>query len=417
MRALVVFCLCIAACAAPPPGEEAASDSRRTGPVQTDDRVHSVQLYREGEELSLPVASLRDENALILEFDLVGEQSSRPLDIEFTRVSTSDGPDLLPSEYLTGFDRDEIFDADPSNTTAIPYVHYRYSFPNGSVGFRIGGVYKLRVSDPGGGPLFERTFFVSEDLVSTDVLLGTRLAEIGAFGDVIQPSARLRPRGALEGEDAFQFTVCFFRDGEVDALRCAPEPSVAELAIYGFYLPRSEAFQPAAPIYRLDLGILGLSPEVEEVDVTAVPPTALMRPDYAAFGGEVLDPALLSGAAIDTGYRDAGRGDDDAEYVEVAFQYVPIDERRLPGPVYVRGGFSPDGTGSRLTWNEEAKRYQGTALIKQGVYVYDYPAPRADRSRQPVSLGQPSVYTALVFYRDLTRFTDRLVGVQSAVAR
>lgn len=419
MRAALACFLALAACAAPPPLEGEEPATQRTGPVATDARVHTIQLYQTGEEISLPVLSLRDASTLTLEFDLVGDGASQSLDVEFRRVSTTNGPDLLPSEYLTGFDRDQIFDADPSNTTAVPYVHYEYTFPNSGIGFRLGGVYALRVSEPGGPALFERTFFVSEDLVQTDVVLGTRLAELGAVGNAIQPAARLRPQGPLQNEDAYQFRVCFFRDGQVDALRCAPEPSLAELAIYGFYLPRAQAFEPAPPIFRLDLGLLGLSPEVEQVDIAATPPTALMAPDYAAFGGEVLDPALLTGAAIDEGYRDAGQGDDDAEYVEVTFRYVPQGEREVTGPVYVRGGFTDGRTSAqnRLTWVPEAKRYEGTVLVKQGVYVYDYPAPRATPSQRATSLGQPSVYTALVFYRDLTRFTDRLVGVQSAVAR
>lgn len=409
----------LAACAAPESLDSDPGEPPADAPVVTDERVHTVQLYRDGDEVSLPVLSLRERSQLTLEFDLVGSSASQSLDIEFRRVNTSGGPDLVSTEYLTGFDRDEIFDAEPSGTTAVPYVHYRYTFPTAGVGFRLGGVYVLRVSEPGGAALFERTFFVTEDAVDTEVVLGTRLAEPGAVGTAIQPAARLRPRGDLQGQDAFRFTVCFFRDGQVEELRCAPEPSLTELAVYGFFLPREQAFQPAPPIFRLDLGVLGLSTEVEQVDVVAEPPTALMQPDYAAFGGEILDPVLLSGAFVDGGYRDGGEGDQDAEYVDVTFRYVPQGERALPGPVYLRGGFTDGGRRSRnaMVWVPESKWYETTALVKQGIYAYDYVAPRADPSRQPGALGQPSVYTALVFYDDPVRFADRLVGVQSAVAR
>ncbi|MEM1056736.1 MAG: type IX secretion system plug protein domain-containing protein [Bacteroidota bacterium] len=419
LLALLACLVVLAGCAAPEGLEGEREEPEPPGPVETDDRIHTVQLYQTGEEVSLPILSLREQNSLTLEFDVVGTTANQPLDVQFRRVPQRGEQNLVPTEYLTGFDRDEIFDSDPSGNTAVPYVHYRYTFPNTGIGFRLGGVYTLTVSDPGGPALFERTFFVTEDLVETEMLLGSRLAEAGAVGQAIQPSARLRPLGALANEDPFQFTVCFFRDGQVDALRCSQEPSIAELAVFGFYLPRSEAFQPVPPIYRLDLGVLGLSPEVEEVDVVAMPPTALMQPDFAAFGGEIFDPVLLSGAAIDNGYREAGRADDEAEYVDVTFRYVPPGERELPGPVYVRGGFTEGKTSARnrLEWRPDEKRYVGTVLVKQGIYAYDFPAPRAPPSRQPVALGQPSVYTALVFYQDLTRFADRLVGVQSAVAR
>ena len=223
---------------------------RRPAPSLTDSRVHTLQLYRTGDEVSLPVISLRASETLTLEFDILDDEGPRPLDVEFRRVDRDGGSALLPTEYLTGFERDDIFDAEPSGATAIPYTHYSYSFPNQTVGFKLGGMYRVRVSEPGTGVLFEVPFFVSENLVATEVQLGTRLAETGAVGMSVQPAARLRPREELAGADAYRFTVCFARDGDVSALRCAPEPSLTDLAVYGFYLPRAQAFPPPAPLYR-----------------------------------------------------------------------------------------------------------------------------------------------------------------------
>ena len=62
-------------------------------------------------------------------------------------------------------------------------------------------------------------------------------------------------------------------------------------------------------------------------------------------------------------------------------------------------------------------RYERTILVKQGLYAYEYLAPRDPVRSQAVAVGQPTVYTAFVFYKDLTRFTERLVGVESVVAR
>ncbi|MEL6617038.1 MAG: type IX secretion system plug protein domain-containing protein, partial [Bacteroidota bacterium] len=122
----------------PPPG--ASGD----GPVATDVRVRTIQLYRGEDEVSVPVLSLRSDQQLTLEFDILEDRGARPLDIEFRRVERDNGSALLPSEYLTAFDRDNIFDADPSGATAVPYTHYTYRFPNASIGFRLGGEYRLR---------------------------------------------------------------------------------------------------------------------------------------------------------------------------------------------------------------------------------------------------------------------------------
>lgn len=417
--AFLVLAFLASACSAPEGLSDGASGASGDGPVPTDERVRTIQLYSGADEVSIPVISLRGEQALTLEFDILDDRGPRPLDIEFRRIERGDSPALLPTEYLTGFERDDIFDADPSGSTSIPYTHYEYTFPNATIGFRLGGEYRLRVSDPSEGPLFELPFFVSEEIVGTQITFGTRLAEPGAVGPAIQPAVRLTPRGDLAGADAYRFTVCFARDGNFDDLRCAPEPSLAELAIYGFYLPRAQAFDAPTPLYRLDLGYLGVNQEIREIDYGAIPPEATLEPDYAAFGGEFGDPTLISGALIDGSYRDAGQGDSDGEYVNVQFRYVPTREAEVTGPVYVRGAFTgltprPE---ARMTWMPTERRYEATLLVKQGLYAYDYVAPRATPRQRPTALGQPTVYTALVFYSDLTRFTERLVAVETAVTR
>ncbi|OZC04659.1 hypothetical protein BSZ36_08365 [Rubricoccus marinus] len=387
--------------------------------MATDARIGTLQLYQTGDEVSMPILSLREPRTLTLEFDILDDLGPRSLDIEFRRIDREGGTDLLPTEYLTAFDRDDILDAEPSGATGIPYTHYSYSFPNASIGFKLGGEYALRVSESGGAALFEMPFFVSEDLVRTELLLGTRLAETGAVGDAIQPAARLTPQGSLSREDAFRFTVCFARNGNVRALRCAPEPSLAEQAIYGFYLPRAQAFPPAEPLYALDLGGLNINEEVRELNVGTIPPEAVLEVDQAAFGGEFLDPGLLTAAEIDGAFFDAGRPDSDGEYVETLFRYEPQTRSPVTGPVYLQGVFTSGAAPARtrMTWVPEFNRYEGTFLVKQGRYAYQYAAPRATPRQRPIALGQPTVFTAFVFFEDLTRFTQRLVGVESVVAR
>ncbi len=409
----------LAACSAPEGLVGGAPEADPTVPVSTDARVGTLQLYQSGNEVSLPILSLRRPGTLTLEFDLLDDRGPRALEVEFRRVNRNGGTDLLPTEYLTGFDRDDILDAESSGATGVPYTHFSYSFPNAGVGFKLGGEYALRVRELGGAALFELPFFVSEDLVQTELLLGTRLAETGAIGNAIQPSARLTPQGPLAREDAFRFTVCFARNGDLGALRCAPEPSLAEQAIYGFYLPRDEAFPPAEPLYQLDLGALTISQDIRELDVGTIPPEATLEVDQAAFGGEFLDPTLFASAQIDGAFRDAGRPDTDADYVQTLFRYEPQTRRPVTGSVYLTGAFARGASRERrrMTWMPEANHYEATFVVKQGLYAYGYETPSATPSQRPVALGQPTVFTAFVFFDDLTLFSQRLVGVESVVAR
>lgn len=417
---LCLACLLIGGCSVPsdenasptPPLPEQAGPMLRVG----DEAVRTIQLHESSQEASLPVLTLGGSQTLTLSFDRLTDGAPEAVEVSFRHTNREGRADLLPTEYLTGFDRDDIQDYRQSGNTAVPYVHYRYTFPNGRIGFRLSGNYELTVSDVRtGAELFVAPFFVVEQSAQAELAFGTTLLD-GAVGNAIQPAARLTPGPQLAGYDAFQYSVCFIRNGRLDDLRCAPEPRLIDLALYQFYLPREQAFGPPPPLYEVDLGGLLMNTEIVDVDRSARPPTALLDLDNAAFGGEVRDAVLATTPLISGAYRDPGVASTDAEYVEVSFRYVPPGERQAAGPVRLAGTFSGWRPAVELTWNPDVRRYEGTALLKQGLYVYGYDLPRRARSRV-ISLGQPSLFTALVYLRDTQLFTDRLVAVQSGIAR
>ena len=347
---------------------------------------------------------------------MLTDGTGEPLEITFQHYDGDRPSSLLPTEVFTAFERDDLLDYRPSGATAVPYVHYEYSFPNASIGFRVSGAYRLTVADGAGAELFSVPFYVSEEAAEVELAFGATILG-GSIGTAIQPAARVRPGPQLRGTEAFQFTVCFARDGRLDDLRCAPEPSLLDLTLFQFFLPREEAFTAPPPLYGLDLGLLAVNLDVVDVDRAAQPPTATLDLDYAEFGGDLREAALTGTPLVETAYRDAGQADTDAEYVDVAFNFVPPGERPVGGPVYVRGSFDRFRRSERLDYVAENGRYEGVISVKQGAYVYTYEAPRSPLVRDGVTIGQPSLYTALVFFDDPTQFADRLVAVRTGIAR
>lgn len=381
----------------------------------SDPRVAALQLHVAGDEASLPVLQLNGGGRLELEFDIVGQEAGFPLDISFAHTDRQGNADLLPSEFLTGFESDRILDYQQSGaSTAVPYVHYSYTFPNETIGFRVSGNYRAVVRDASGAELLDVPFYVSEQLAEVDLAFGSAV-QGGSVGFAIQPAVRLRPDPRLSEFDGSLYTVCFGRNGRTDALRCAPEPSLVDLALFQFYLPREAAFPEQEALFEVDLGYLGLNTEVVEVDRASRPPTALLDLDFAEFGGDVRQAVLASIPLIESVYEDVGRPDLDAQYVDVTFRYVPPNSRQLSRRIYVVGPFNSwtPTPASEMAWVEADGRYEATLLLKQGRYVYGYAGAR----EQAPGLGAPSVFTAYVYLDDPRRFTDRLVAVRSGVAR
>jgi len=394
----------------------AAAGFGRANLAPTDPRVRTVQLYRTGDEGSLPVIPLRSSATLTLSFDVMDETSGGPLSVYFYHADRTWRRDLIPSEYLSGFVSDDVRDYQPSLGTMVRYVHYEYEFPNSGVSFLLSGNYVLRVTEQGDerAVLFERAFFVSEDAAEVDFALR---GAFGSTGTLLLPVVRLRPSGTLADAQPFDYHVCFVRNGRAERGRCTSEPTLLERLFFEFSLPREAAYAPEGPLHEVDLGLLQVSPEVINVDYSTNPWTAVLDLDYARFGGLLRGETLAGQPLVNSVAQGVGDAGVEGEYVNAVFRYVPEGERAASGSVFVTGAFNDwqIDPAYQLTWNAAERRYEGSALLKQGLYLYGYHVDDA-AARDPIDANQPALYTALVYLFDPRRLTDRLVAWRSAVS-
>lgn len=385
--------------------------------ARTDEAVRTVQLYPSGDEASLPIVGLQSGQTLTLEFDLLADYGE-PFTVYFYHADRQWRRDLLPTEYLRSFVSDDLRDYEPSLGTEVRYVHYTYEFPNQHIQFLRSGNYVLRVTEPGNehAVLFERAFFISEQSAEVD------FAVRSGTGSYFQPLARVSPPTGLDSP-TFDYNVCFARNGRFERARCADEPTLVGGSLFEFLLPRPAAFGPEGPLFDLDLSYLQAGPQIVRVDLQTSPYTVVLDADYARFGSDLFEEALTGQPLVSSAVQDATSGADvSAEYVEAHFAYVPQDERELAGPVILTGSFNdwaidPDHA---LSWNPAARRYEGRVLLKQGRYAYRYyvddPAER-ERITRTFEIGQPSLYTALVYVHDPSYNTDRLLSVSNIFGR
>ncbi len=380
--------------------------------------VRTIQLYRGERERALPILPLGGGAPLTLEFDLM-EESGRPLSVYFYHADRTWKRDLVPAEYLTSFQRDNLLDYTLSRGTDVPYVHYTYQFPNEDIGFRLSGNYVVRVTEQGREDevLFERPFFVTEQAGPLELDLRD-LVVSGQMQPSLLPTARFTPPGDLQGQP-FDYTVCFVRDADFNAPRCSDRPQLAGQPLLSFDLPPSEAFAPSAADYFLDLSALRIGGEIEAVDYAAgEPPRVILEPDYANFAGAGFDSLLYGQPVVDAAVRDVPDPDVSAEYASVQFSFVPPEEQALGGGVLLLGSFGsgPTTPADTLRWVAERARYEGEALIKQGKYEYRYasPDPRLRRVLERALPRAGSGYLAFVYYDDLSQGTDRLLAVRGA---
>ncbi len=428
-RLALVPVLCLLALGGCATTEDAGGDpARRADPVglrlaPTVEGVETVQLYRTGDEAALPVLGLNSGQTLSLEFDRVGDGIGGPVSVWFYHADRNWQRRLVPAEYLRGFQSDDIRDYEPSAATRVRYTHYEYRFPNAEIAFTRSGNYIVRVTEPGDerAVLFERAFFLTEQTAEVDFQIQSGLGS-GLGSGFLQPVARVRPPAEFDSP-IHDFDVCFARNGRFERARCAEEPTLLGASLYQFFLPRGTGFTSAGPVYELDLSLLAPGPDIAEVDFAADPYTVVLDQDDAAFGSPLFDRELLAGQTqVASVVRDATEPDVQAEYAAVTFRYVPPQARPVAGRVLLTGSFNgwaldPDFA---LEWRPSEGLYVGTALLKQGRYVYSYyvedPAEQ-ERRRRNVEVNQPSLYSAFVYVRDPAYNTDRLLAVNTLVGQ
>ncbi len=402
-------------------GERPYSEPDAPGLVlgRTADYVRTIQLYRSGDEGSLPILPLSSGQTLTLEFDLLAD-FGEPFSVYFYHADRQWRRDLLPVEYLKTFQSDDILDYESSLATEVRYSHYEYEFPNANIQFLRSGNYVLRVTEPGDEreAIFEQAFFVTEQSAEIDFAVRSGLGT----GSYFQPVARIRPPDAFSNP-VYDYNVCFARNGRFALTRCAADPTLAGGSLFEFLLPRETAFTQEGPLYELDLSYLQTGPQVIDVNLETSPYTVTLDPDYVRFGGDLFDRDLTGQTLVSTVVQDApGPADIGAEYVNALFRFVPQDEKEVAGPVILTGSFNGwvIDPAYQLLWNAAEGLYEAEVLLKQGRYIYKYyvddPAEQ-ERIRRTAGLGQPNLYTAFVYLFDPSYNTDRLLAVSNILGQ
>ena len=301
----------------------------------------------------------------------------------------------------------------------LSFHDHPYRFPNDDIDFRISGNYILRVTEQGREEevLFERAFFVTEQAAPLDMRLDNVLVGGRAFASVL-PIVQFTPPPDLRG-NVFDYDVCFVRNGQFDRARCTDRANLAAQPALQFYLEPEMAFEPQAADYFLDLSAIRVGPQIEAADFGEVPYEVRLEPDYARFPGAPGREVLHGQSVVSGAVRDVPDADLSGEYVEVVFSYVPPEEQPLEGDLVLTGSFNgwQYDPANRLAWVPERGRYEGAALIKQGLHEYRYFTP--DRRLRRLLTGTPpqteNLYTSLIYYNDIRLNTDRLLA--AAVAR
>jgi hypothetical protein len=136
-----------------------------------NDRIKTVQLYKEGWNLSYPFIKYNSGEKLILHFDLLGDNIEN---YYYTFIHCDKDwkkSDIFPTDYMEGFPENPIEDYKPSFNTTVNYIHYKLTFPNDRAQLKLSGNYILLVypMDEPDNPVLSQRFVITEDVAGIKI--------------------------------------------------------------------------------------------------------------------------------------------------------------------------------------------------------------------------------------------------------
>lgn len=387
-----------------------------------DKNIKTVQLYKEGWNLSYPVISLGSDERLVLNFDLLGDKTETyyytfiHCDKDWNRSG------IIPNDYLNGFPENPVENYNSSFNTTVHYVHYNLTFPNQNISFRLSGNYILEIypfNDPE-NPVLTQRFVVTEDAVDIDIQphRPRMTANLDAYQqvDFIVNYARLNIYNPYQDIYAF-----ILQNGRWNIAKKNLKPVFFGNNELNYTSLADNTIFPGGNEFRyFDIKSVRYKTEyVRDIDFLFGNYHVYLFPSENREFKPYFYWQDLNGKYY-VAVQEEKNPDTDADYVYVYFT-LPSKVILEGGKMYVSGAFNDweYNDNNLMVYNEKDQAYECTILLKQGWYNYEYEFI-SNKASQPSTFSfegshyeTENDYTVLVYYRNPLERYDRVIGVRT----
>lgn len=383
-----------------------------------DESIRSVQLYKGAFEASYPVLYLRQGEQLTIEFDelIPPEVPETFFVVEIVNCDADwKETSLVPIEYFDGFSQSSIQQFRRSEYTKVPYVHYRYSFPQPGERFKRSGNFAVKVYRDNSleDLVFTKRFLVVDPRIKIEnqFMLNDQPERM----EMRELAFKVSTQGLGVQNPLPDMKVRVLQNFRWDQMVTLDQPRFFGTGEYEYMLDINQIFSGGQEFRYHDIRSMRLFGESvrlidEREDVYDVflfrdKPrlTNTFRP-YEDFNGSYL-----------IAVQEWPDPDIHADYVFNYFQLEstsPFNE----GNPYVTGIFMdwhpyPE---YQMSYNPELGVYEAEILLKQGIYDYQYAfweKGRFDAEKlEGRRLATENFYSILIYYRSPMDRTDQLLG-------
>jgi len=384
-----------------------------------NENIKTVQLYKEGWNLSYPYIKLRSSEKLVFHFDLLGDQAET---FYYTFIHCDkdwNKSDIFPNDFIDGYPENPIEDYEASFNTTVSYYHYNLVFPNDRASLKLSGNYILYVYpvDTPEEPAIIHRFIISEDAVKIDIT--AHRPQMTTNNNTHQQVDFTVNYSGLSINDPYRNVYSFIlQNGRWDNAKRNLKPD-----FYGNnelkYNSLSDAniFQGGNEFRYFDIKSIRYQTEyVNSIDYVIPYYNVYLYPSenrefkpyfyWQDFNGKYY-----------IAFQEGRNPDIEADYVNVFFT-LPSKQIIYGGNIYVSGSMNNWNLDKNnlMTYNPDRGEYECTMLLKQGWYNFEYVFLKEGSSDGTATIFEGSHYETendyvlLVYYRNPRDRYDRVIG-------
>ncbi|MCX6321158.1 MAG: DUF5103 domain-containing protein [Bacteroidia bacterium] len=386
-------------------------------------KIKTVQLYKEGWNLSYPIIKLNSTEKLILNFDLLDDQAET---YYYTFVHCNKDwkkSDIFQNDYLDGYAENPIEDYETSFNTTVGYFHYKLSFPNERVRLSLSGNYIVVIYPVGkpGEPVITQKFIITEDAVKIDIT--AHRPQMTKDNNANQQVDFTVNYSGLNIIDPYRNVYAFIlQNGRWDNAKRNLKPDFYGNNELKYNSLSDKNIFPGGNEYRyFDIKSIRYQTEyVKRIDYVIPNYNVYLYPSenrefkpyfyWKDFNGKYY-------IAVQEGQKP----DIDADYVYVYFT-LPSKQMISGGKMYVSGNLNNwiFDKNNLMAYNPERGEYECTMLLKQGWYNYEYVFLKYGATDGTATISEGSHYETendyivLIYYRNPRDRYDRVIGSVTA---
>ncbi|MFT3677448.1 MAG: DUF5103 domain-containing protein [Chitinophagaceae bacterium] len=397
------------------------------------DNIRSVRLYKAGDMYSYPILTLNGNDQLELHFDdMDADIKNYYFSFQLCNADWTVS-NLLPFDYVRGFQSTRITNYRNSSISINRYTHYQASFPDRNTTPTRSGNYLLKVfrNNDTSDLYFTRRFLVIDNKVSVGAQVrqpfDSRLFQSDQRVHVILNTANARIN-ILSPQD---IKLVVLQNYSWQNAARVDKPTIFR-GNYFEYNDDATTFQAGREWRWIDLRSLRLmSDRMARMADSARQVHVYVKPDAERRSQIYIYYRDLNGLyTIEN--TDGNNPYWQSDYAWTHFTFVPPNNQAYPGKdIYLYGdltNYRPDEN-SKMIFNADKGVYEKALFLKQGYYNYsyvtqDYRADPANRFSFSNTEGNfnatENTYMVLVYYRPFGARADELIGyaqVNSLVLR